>query len=284
MKKVLSLVKPYVIIFIGLFLSALGWTAFLIPAEITGGGISGVATVIFFASGVPVGISYLIVNAFLLIIAFRVLGTGFGLKTIVGVGIFSILLSVLQGAITQPVVDDTFMSAVIGGILSGVGVGIVFTQGGSTGGTDIIAMIVTKYRNISPGKVILYLDIIIISSSYLVFQSIEKVVYGYVTMAIAAYSIDMVLSGAKQSYQVFIFSRRFADIADRISIEVGRGITFIDAQGWYSRKPTKVLLVIVRKSDLNLVFRIIKQVDPESFMSVGNVMGVYGLGFDRIKG
>ena len=284
MKKAFSLVKPYIIIFIGLFLSALAWTAFLIPAEITGGGISGVATLIYYASGFPVGISYLIINGFLLIVAFRILGAAFGVKTIIGVGIFSVLLSVLQTLITEPVVDDTFMSAVIGGILSGAGVGIVFTQGGSTGGTDIIAMMVTKYRNISPGKVILYLDIIIISSSYLIFQSIEKVVYGYVTMAIAAYSIDMVLSGAKQSYQVFIFSQKFEEIATRISGEVGRGITLMDAEGWYSRQHTKVLLVIVRKTDLNHVFQIIKQIDPKAFMSVGNVMGVYGLGFDKIKG
>ncbi|HYX07535.1 MAG TPA: YitT family protein, partial [Bacteroidales bacterium] len=277
-------IKPEIIITFGLFLNALGWTAFLIPAEITGGGSSGVATLIFYATGLPVGISFLIINVFLVIFAIKMLGARFGIKTIYAVVVLSVFLAVLQQAITEPIIKENFMSAVIGGILAGAGVGIVFTQGGSTGGTDIIAMIVNKYKNISPGRVILYLDVLIISSSYLLFHSIEKMVYGYVTMGVASYVIDMVLSGSKQSFQIFIFSREHEKIADRLGTEVGRGITILDGKGWYSKEPVKLLMIMVRKHESNHVFRIVKEVDNKAFISVGSIMGVYGEGFEHIRG
>ncbi len=276
-------VRDYAIITLGLFINALGWTAFLIPAEITGGGVTGVATLIFYASKFPVGVSYLVINIILVVIGMKHLGKAFGIKTIYATVILSIFLSVLSGVIKGPIVDENFMSAVIGGILAGAGVGLVFSQGGSTGGTDIIAMIVNKYRNISPGKIILYLDIIIISSSFLIFKSIEKIVYGYVTMAITAYTIDMILTGAKRTVQLFIFSKQHEKIADRVGSEIRRGITILDGKGWYSKKETKVLLIMVRKPESHHILRIIKDVDPDAFISVSNVMGVYGLGFDRIK-
>ncbi|MFO7829241.1 MAG: YitT family protein [Bacteroidales bacterium] len=282
-KKVLLNIKAYSIITIGLFINALGWTAFLIPAEITGGGITGVATLIFYASEFPLGISYLVINAVLIIASIKVLGKSFGIKTIFAVGMLTVFLSVLQGIIKEPIVTENFMSTVIGGILAGAGVGIVFSQGGSTGGTDIIAMMINKYRNISPGKVILYADVLIISSSFLIFQSLEKIVYGYVTMAVTAYVIDMVLTGAKRTVQMFIFSKDYDKIAERVAMEMNRGITLLDGQGWYSKKESKILLVLVKKQESGSLLRIIKDIDPDAFISVNNVMGVYGLGFDQIK-
>ena len=284
MPNLITRIKPEIIITFGLFLNALGWTAFLIPAEITGGGISGVATLIYYATGLPVGISFLAINVFLVIFAIKMLGARFGIKTIYAVVVLSVFLAVLQQVITEPIIKENFMSAVIGGILAGAGVGIVFTQGGSTGGTDIIAMIVNKYKNISPGRVILYLDVLIISSSYLLFHSIEKMVYGYVTMGVASYVIDMVLSGSKQSFQIFIFSREHEKIADRLGTEVRRGITIIDGKGWYSKEPVKLLMIMVRKHESNQVFRIVKEVDSNAFISVGSIMGVYGEGFENIRG
>jgi len=229
-------IRDYAFITLGLFINALGWTAFLIPAEITGGGVTGVATLIFYASKFPVGISYLVINIILVIISMKHLGKAFGIKTIYATVILAIFLSVLSGIIKEPIVDENFMAAVIGGILAGAGVGLVFSQGGSTGGTDIIAMIINKYRNISPGKIILYLDIIIISSSFFIFKSIEKIVYGYVTMAITAYTIDMILTGAKRTVQLFIFSKHYEEIANRVGREIRRGITILDGKGWYSKK------------------------------------------------
>lgn len=197
--------------------------------------------------------------------------------------VLSVLFSVFQGLMKHPVVHDDFMAAVIGGLLAGAGVGIVFTQGGSTGGTDIIAMIVNKYRNVSPGRVIFLCDVFIITSSFLVFRSIEKVVFGFVVMAISAYTIDIVISGARQSYQLFIFSKKHEAIAARIAREVHRGVTIVNGQGWYTREDQKILLVLVRKHEVNDIFRIIRQEDPKAFMSLAEVMGVYGEGFDRIR-
>ncbi len=283
MSKFLKSLKAYSIITLGLFINALGWTAFLIPAEITGGGMTGVATLIFYATGVPVWIPYLIINVVLILISIKVLGRNFGVKTVYATLVLTLFFSILQKIIVEPIITEGFMSSVVGGIMAGVGVGIVFSQGGSTGGTDIIAMIINKYRNISPGKIILYADVIIISSSFLIFKSIEKIVYGYVTMAVTAYAIDLVLTGAKRTVQLFIFSKMYEKIAEKIAIDVNRGITMIDGKGWYSKKESKILMVLVKKQESNNILRIIKEIDPDAFISVNSVMGVYGRGFDRIK-
>lgn len=278
-----SAVRSHLIITFGLLLNALAWTAFLIPAEITGGGITGVSTLIFYATGFPLGIMYLIINAILILISIKILGTNFGVKTIFSVVVLAFFLSLLQRYINKPIVNDTFLSTVIGGILGGAGIGIVFSQGSSTGGTDIIAMIINKYRNINPGRVILYLDIFIIASSFLIFGSLEKIVYGYVAMGLTSYTIDLLFTGSKQSVQMFIFSKKYDLIADRIGKELGRGVTIIDGHGWYTGEETKVLLVMVKKPEASSIFRIIKEVDQNAFMSVNNVMGVYGQGFERIR-
>ena len=285
----LKFARTYTIIVFGLFLYSLSWTAFLIPQQITGGGVSGIGALIYYATGFPVGYTYFLVNIGLVALAIRVLGASFGVKSIVGIVAGSLLLSLLQSLIQMPVVEDKFLSAIIGGILSGVGLGIVFTQGGSTGGTDIIAMIVTKYRNISPGRVILLCDVFIIGSSFLVLtdlspvKRIETIVYGYVSMAITAYAIDAVLSGSRQSVQMFIFSKNYTDIADRITNQMNRGVTVIDGMGWYTKEAQKVVITLVRKHEANDIYRLIKEVDDEAFISVANVMGVYGRGFERIR-
>ncbi|HPD94261.1 MAG TPA: YitT family protein [Tenuifilaceae bacterium] len=273
----------------GLLLYAISWTGFLIPHKITGGGVSGISAMIFYATGIPMGYSYFVLNIFLILLAIKVLGANFGVKTVFGVTVGAILLSVLQFTITNPVLEDKFMSTIIGGALAGVGLGIIFTQGGSTGGTDIIAMIINKYRNISPGRIIMFCDVFIIGSSYLVLldldpaKRIETIVYGYVTMAITAYALDAVLSGSKQSLQVFIFSKKYEEIANRITSEIKRGVTVIDGQGWYSKDNQRVLITLVRKHEAGDVYKIIKEVDPDAFISVSSVMGVFGRGFEIIR-
>lgn len=275
--------KSYGIITFALFANALAWTAFLLPSEIVGGGITGLSALIFYATGIPVAITLIIMNLILLSIGVKALGFGFGIKTVYSAVVLAFFFGLLQPLITEPIVDDRFMSAILGGILGGASVGLVFTQGGSTGGTDIIAMLIAKYRNISQGRIILYLDLLIISSSYLLFQSLEVMVYGYVTMAVASYSIDMLLMGHRRSVQLFIFSPKYEEIAEKIANDIGRGITLLNGQGWYSREESAVLVVIVRRHESSMVFRTIKEVDPEAFISVANVMGVYGKGFDPIK-
>ena len=277
--------KSYLIIALGLAIYSFGWTAFLIPSEIIGGGVSGIGTLIFYGSGetIPVGVSYFIINCFLIIIALKILGPKFGAKTIYAILLGSVFLSVQQNFFTAPLVDDKFMAAIIGGILGGAGVGITISQGGSSGGTDIIAMIINKYRNVSPGRVILYIDVFIIASSYLVFGDVPTIVYGYVSMGVASYAIDMVISGNKQSAQMFIITKDHETLADEIGLKINRGISVIDAMGWYSKENKKMLMVVVRKHETPQVFKIVKQHDPDAFISMGSVMGVYGFGFDEIR-
>ncbi len=282
-KSFVNELKAYVVITLGLFVMALGWTGFLIPNEILGGGVSGIATLIFWSTGLPVGVSVLAINAVLIIFAFRLLGGGIGVKTIYSIGMLSLFFAVLQYYIREPFVTDKFMASVVGAVMAGSSMGLIFTQGGSTGGTDIIAMIVNKYRNISPGKIILFLDVFIISSSFFIFRTIDTLVYGFVVMSVVSYVIDLIITGNKQSVQMFIFSKKANSIADRIGNETGRGVTFIKGVGWYTKSENDILMIIVKRMEYQMVFRIVKEEDPEAFVSISTVMGVYGQGFDAIR-
>lgn len=276
-------ILDYLLITLGMSLYVLGWTIFLIPAKITGGGISGVAALIYYSTGTPIWISYLVINAFLLLLALKVLGASFGIKTIWCLAVATFLFSVTGSLHLKPIVEENFLAAVIGAMMGGVGIGLVFTRGGSTGGTDIIAMIVNKYRNVSPGRVIMYCDVIIIGSSYFVSYDPGKLVYGFVTMWVVSYTIDSVLSGSNASAQIFIFSRNFKEIADYINRDTHRGCTILEGTGWYSKENVKIIMTVIRKRESSTVFRIIKEIDPNAFISMGSVMGVYGEGFDNIK-
>ena len=275
--------KSYLIIAIGLFIGSLGWTGFLIPSEIVGGGVTGIASIIFFATGFKVGYSVFIINGFLLIAGMRVLGFGFGIKTIFATFVLSFFLWFLQSVITEPLVSDRFMCAIIGGIMAGASAGIILSQGGSTGGTDIIAMMINKYRNYSPGQLLLALDLIIISSSYFLSNSIEQVVYGLVAMGVSAYCVDMVIEGSKQSVQIFIFTKEYEKIRNELVLQLDQGMTELQAKGGYSQQDVKVLMVLAKKKDSQSILSMVKIVDPEAFISMGSVMGVYGQGFDKIK-
>ncbi len=289
MRTILHNVRTYVLMAFGLLIFSVAWTAFLLPHQISGSGVSGLAAIIFYATGIPMGYTYFAINVVLILIGLKILGAGFGIKTIYGILLGAAMLSVLQPLIPTAVVQEKFMSALIGGGLCGVGLAIIFTQGGSSGGTDIIAMIVTKYRNISLGRVILYCDVIIISSSYLILtdlepvQRVETIVYGFVTMAVLSYTLDTILSGNRQSVQVFIFSRHFDRIADQITEKLHRGVTVVEGTGWYTKENQKVIITLVRKNEASDLYRIIRSIDDKAFITVANVMGVYGRGFEELK-
>lgn len=293
--------KEYLLISIGLLSYVMGWAVFLIPNNLVGGGVSGLSAIIYYATGIKMGYSYLVINALLLLAGIKILGTGFGGKTIYAIIFASVMLNILPPLIPESISQELAVSngkmlcTIIGGILSGVGIGMSISNGGSTGGTDIIALIVGKFRNISPGKLILAMDVVIILSSML-FPSytasgelvpfpekLATAVYGLVLITVSGYSVDLYLSGSKQSVQVFIFSRRYAEIADAITEDMKRGVTLIHAEGWYTKTESQVIMVMTRKSDLNLLMRYVKTIDPDAFVSVSSVMGVFGKGFDTIK-
>ena len=286
--------KEYSLITLGLLLYAVGWVVFLIPNGLVGGGVTGISAVIYYITGFPVSYSFFIINGILLLIALRVLGKGFGVKTVYAISIVTVFLRFLPDLIPLEVIEDIaisngkLLSAIIGGASSGVGIAITFTQGGSSGGTDIVALMINKYRNISPGRLILTIDIFVIASSLLiptqesVGHRIAIIIYGYMLIAVTGYTVDLVLSGARQSIQIFIFSKEHEKIADKIT-EIGRGVTVIDATVWFTKQKGKILMVIVRRTESNYVFKIVREIDKNAFLSVGNVMGVYGQGFEEIK-
>lgn len=294
-KRVILVLKEYILITLGLLCYTAAWDIFIIPHGMVGGGVSGIGALIYYAVGFPVSYSYFIINIVLLLIALKILGKGFGFKTVFAVVMASVFFKILPEVIPEAFIQEIaisngkLLSAIFGGALSGVGIALTFSQGGSTGGTDIVALMITKYRNVSPGKIILYIDIVIIASSVLLPNDLSmgmkfaNVIYGYMVTALCSSTLDILLSGMKQSIQMFIFSKNYAVIADRITTEMRRGVTVLDGQGWFSKQTGKVLLVIARKSEMNLIYRIIKEEDKDAFMSEGSVRGVYGQGFDRIK-
>ncbi len=279
-------IREFIFIAFGLFLYAGAWKGLLLPHQITGGGVTGIGALIYYATGIPISATYFAINFVLLAIAVRTVGWKFSLRTIYGVILLTLFFTVIPQADKGTFVnaDENFMACVLGGILMGVGIGIVFLANGSSGGTDIIAKVVNKYRNITLGRVLLYCDVLIISSSYfLKFGNVERIVYGLTTLAISTVAVDMVINGVRQSVQFFIFSKEYEQIANRINIDVHRGVTILDGTGWYSKEPVKVITVVARKNESIKIFRIVKDIDPNAFISQSSAIGVYGEGFDIIK-
>ena len=301
--EVLKAIKEYVLVALGIMIYVTGWTVFLVPNNLVGGGVTGVSSILQYATGgaVRMGYTYFAINLILLIIALFTLGKAFGLKTVFAIILASVGLNVLQDIIPADICynlavkNGKLMSTIIGGITAGVGIGMTMSQGGSTGGTDIIALVVNKYRNVSPGRMILAIDVVIIGSSIIVpsytpdgellpfTEKIVTVVYGLILTTVCSTVLDLYIAGSKQSVQVFILSKKYAEIADMITNDLHRGCTVLNGQGWYTKQETYVVMVITRKSDLNLLLKMIKNIDSNAFLSVASVTGVYGQGFDAIK-
>lgn len=282
-KDILKEVRNFVFITIGLAIFAFGWTAFLIPHELTGGGVSGIGAILYFALKIPVGISTLVLNLILVAIAWKVLGRKFCVNTIICSVILSTFMTVGQAIFTHPMVVDKFMCTLIGASLSAFGVGMAINWGGNTGGTDIVALMIGKYRNISYGRVTLYTNLFIVGSSYFIVHDLEKLVYSMVVMFVYTVVSDVVIDGYKQSYQIMVFSKKNREIAERINKEIKRGATFIKATGSYTKEESEILLIIAHRTDKVLITRIIKEIDDTSFISISKTYGVFGKNFDRLK-
>ena len=296
-----SLIKDYALVTVGVVSYALGWSLFLLPNNLVGGGVSGFASILMYATGIPMGVTYFVLNVLLLIVGTNILGKGFGGKTIYAIVMTSVMLSVLPKVLPADFIHEFAISngklicTLLGGIITGFGIGLSISRGGSTGGTDIVALIWCKFKPASPGRVILIIDVGIILSS-LLFPSYTEtgelltfsdklavVVYGLILVTVAGYAIDLYISGSKQSVQAFIFTKKVDEMADAIAFDMKRGVTLIPAKGWFSKEDRQVLMVVTRKTDLNLLLRYVKSIDPDAFLSVSSVMGVYGQGFDTIK-
>lgn len=283
--------KDYLAITFGLICYALGWVAFMLPYQITTGGATGICAIIYYVTGIEIQVSYFILNAILMGFALKILGPKFSIKTIYAILVLTFLLWLFQRLLEG---DDgklplllgpgqDFMACVIGAGLLGFGIGVVFCNNGSTGGTDIIAWIINKYKDVTLGRMIMYCDIVIISSCYFIFHDWRRVLFGFCVLFIMSIVIDYVVNSARQSVQFLIFSRKHDEIAQGISTQINRGVTLLDGKGWYSKQDIKVVVVLAKKSQSLDIFRLVKDIDPNAFISQSNVVGVYGEGFDPLK-
>ena len=291
-------VKDYAYITLGLISYSLGWAAFLLPYQITTGGTTSISAIIYYSPGFPIQWSYFIINAVLMTFAIRILGPRFSIKTTYAIFMLTFLLWLFQLLINNyvEVPDMTadgkplllgpgqdFMACIIGAAMCGVGLGIVFNYNGSTGGTDIIAAIVNKYKDVTLGRMIMICDVFIISSCYFIFHDWRRVIFGFVTLFIIGVVLDWIINSARQSVQFFIFSKKYDEIADRIIKDADRGVTVLDGTGWYSKANVKVLVVLAKKRQSLDIFRLVKRIDPNAFISQSSVIGVYGEGFEKLK-
>ena len=283
-RKTLNFVKDYVMITLGLFTYAFGFTAFILPEKIVIGSVTGLSSLIHYWLGWNVAVTYYVINIILLCIAFRSVGKQFVLRTIIGATISTICIGFLQPMFPTPIVEgQPFMNVILGAVLCGLGLGVVFTHGGSTGGTDIIAAMVAKHSTISFGRTMMYCDVLIICSSWLLFHSIDKIVYGLIFMVIYSVAADRVINNTRQSVQFMIISKKWKEIADNVISEAHRGCTILDGTGWYTKDNVKIVMVMCRKHESVNIFRIIKETDREAIITQSNVNGVYGFGFDELK-
>jgi len=285
------LVKEYGLMALGMFFYSFGWIGCILPVGGTGGGAAGLSLVVctaverFAGVSIQIGTMVFILNAILLLIAGFIVGWNFGVKTIFCVVMISVSMNFWSGVL--PAGDflhlERILAVILGGILAGIGIALCFSQGGSTGGTDIVAMIINKYRTISYGKILIYSDFVIIGSSLLVGYHIDTVIYGYVMTAVVGYTVDMIMAGNQQSSQVFIFTHDYDNMARTIIESAHRGVTLLDSEGGFSREKSKVVVVICRKRETSGILKLAKSVDANAFISVGSVMGVYGKGFNTLN-
>lgn len=283
-------VRDYIFITIGIFIYSFGFSAFIFQEKVVIGGLAGLGTIVYFLSekflgfAIPVAITQYACNLTLLAFAYKIVGKQFVKGTIYGATMISVFIGILTPLFDGPLVEgQPFMNIIIGGLMCGIGVGISFTHNGSTGGTDIVAAMVSKHSNVTVGRTMLYTDMIIISSSYFILHQIDTVVYGFIVLGITSFMADLIIDTNRQAVQFIIFSPKWDAIATEINNVAKRGCTVIDGTGWYSKQPVKILLVVCRKIESVTIFRIIKNIDEHAFISQANVNGVYGQGFDAIK-
>ncbi len=281
--KIWRTTRDYIFITLGMAIYALGFCGFILPEKVVIGGLAGIGTIVYFTTGIPVAVTQYVMNLILLAIAYKIVGKQFVVGTIFGATMMSVFVGIFQPLFAGGFTDEPFMNVVIGGICAGVGVGMAYTHNGSSGGTDIVAAMVSKYTNVTVGRMMLYVDMTIISSSFFLFHNLDRVVYGFVVLVLAAYVADMVINTNRQAVQFTIFSKKWQEIATAINNDAKRGCTVLTGMGWYSKQEVKVLLVMCRKIESVTIARIIKSIDPDAFTTQGNVNGVYGKGFDVLK-
>lgn len=285
-KSIYRTVRDYAIIAIAMIMGVIGLNLFLVPNEITMGGTMGVAEIVYWGTGIQTQYTYFVINAALLIAALKVLGWRFCVKTVYAVVVFTVASSVFQWlgfANVHLLADQKFMACIVGGVFMGTSVGLGLSAGGSTGGSDVVAAMIHKYRDVSLGHIILFCDLTIITSSYVVLHDWEKVLYGYVLLFIVSFCVDYVVNSLRRSVQFLIISRKWEEIGLAINKIADRGCSTLNGNGFYSKRDIKVIFCIAKKSESAMIFDIVDEIDPDAFVAQSAVIGVYGQGFDRVR-
>lgn len=277
--------KDYVMIIVGLVIYSFGFCAFILPQNVVIGGYTGLASLFYYTLGIPVGPVIFALNIISLLVAYKIVGKRFVLRSIFGAFGLSAIVSIMQPLFPTAIVapDNPMMNVMIGGILCGLGLGLSFVHNGSTGGTDIIAAMVNKRTNVSIGRMLLYADGLIIFSSLLIFHSIDNVVYGFLELLFATFMTDQVINTNRQAMQFLIISDKWEEIANAVVNDAHRGCTVFSGMGWFTKEDVKMLMVMCRKIEGVTVMRVVKSIDPYAFITQSNVNGVYGVGFDAMK-
>ena len=292
-RKLLSTVKDYLILTVASFLFAFAWEGFMIPNGMSAGGMMGLCTIVQYATGgfIQAQYSYIVINAVLIIVAVLAMGIGFGFKTIYCILVSSLAMG-LVGSLdflhSAPgeflFIQERVLIPVFAGAIEAIGIGLILRYGGSTGGTDIISLMVNKYWPISLSMIYLVTDVIICSLLlFLPEKNFSDMCYGLEELVVFSLMIDIVVGGKRSSYQLLVFSEHYKEIADHIINNMDRGVTLLKAQGWYTKKDKDVLLILINQKELPSLTRVIKEVDPRAFMSISPTNNVYGEGFEEIK-
>ena len=283
-------IKDYLLMALAIVIYTVGLTGFIMPNQVVSGGLAGVALLLNYATGINVSSTIFVVNAILLVLAFRPLGQKFVINTIIGAGMLT--LGVKLGEmylkpyfLANPPLHDPFIAIVLVSIYMGVALGLVYSVNGSTGGVDIIGFLVTKYFKIRISRILLYVDVLIVLSSIFVLKgyTAEKMVLGLILLPVMYQAVDVVMNGAKQAIQVTILSKKYEEIATHINTELKRGCTVVDGTGWYTKNPQKVIIVFARRGEGTTIFRLVNSIDPEAFVTRTNVEAVYGKGFEKFN-
>ena len=297
-KLIMKEVEDYFFITLGLVLYTIAFTVFLMPYQIVAGGVTGLSAIIYYATGFHLENTYIIINGILLLVALKILGFKFMLKTIFAIFALYFMLMFAQEIIPKqdnglPIMllgeGQDFMSMIIGCVITGIALATVFLHNGSTGGTDIIAASVNKYHNVSLGSVLITVDFCIIGSCMFFpqfgdyIERAHKVMFGFCVMALENFVLDYVMNARRESVQFLIFTRKWQEIANAIGTQMHHGVTILDGHGWYTGQEIKVLCILAKKNESIIIFRLIKMIDPQAFVSQSAVIGVYGEGFDEMK-
>jgi len=292
-KAVAKTIWEYAALTVAAFIFAFSWEGFMIPNGMSAGGLMGLCTVVQYATGgfLQASVSYIVVNAVLILIAVLLMGLGFGFKTIYCIVMSSLAMSLISSTPALQCIPgqffyvrETLVIPVLAGILEATGIGLILRYGGSTGGTDVVALMVNKYWPVSLSKVFFYSDFVVICLIlFLPEKSFADMIYGLIEIVVFTMFIDTVVGGRRSSYQLLVFSDKFQEIADHIINNMDRGVTLLKAQGWFTKKDKNVLLILISQKQFPALSKVIKDLDPKAFISVTNTHNVYGEGFDEIK-